>query len=319
MGMTVLAVHLAGRRDQIRPRLRQATGILGPAAATFVLTALVLWPALWVDPLANLQSSLDSKDLASGPSPHMFLGSIREGGDWRYYPVEVWFRTSPWLLFGGLAATAWALWRRVRRAPRWVPRRIAYPLIAPAITYGALISVSEKQYARYILPMLPLAAIGLGVAAAALAGALPRSSWTRPLGWTACAAASVFTLSLAPYAISFVDPLVGGQDQAERAIPLGWGEGKEAVIQGYLDRTDECEPWSAVGSWLLPCETQDFGWLDGSAPPPRFVALYVFDRQLDLEPDGLRPYLADHGRLVEVVTIDGVDYAELWELTEPSR
>ena len=41
---------------------------------------------------------------------------------------------------------------------------------------------------------------------------------------------------------------------------------------------------------------------------------YIADRQLDLEPAGLRRYLAEHGELVDVVRIDGVEYAELWEL-----
>ena len=103
--------------------------------------------------------------------------------------------------------------------------------------YAVAITTSDKQYSRYLLPLLPLAALGLGVTATR-----SPSGWAPggcgPTGWAGLAAAGVFTAALAPYAISFVDPLVGGQRQAEDAIQLGWGEAKEAVIADYERRTD---------------------------------------------------------------------------------
>jgi hypothetical protein len=303
--LTLLAVH------------RRGAAILLTASVAFVLVALLLWPALWVDPVANVRATLGSGELASEPSRHLFLGAAVTGGDWRFYPVELWFRASPWLLLGSAGAAGWAAWRWARRwRPPLLPRRVALPLAIPGVAYVLVITVSEKQYARYLLPLLPFVAIGLGVTAAALVTRLGSPRWTRPVGWGALAVAALFTASLAPYAIAFADPLVGGQRAAEEAIQLGWGEGREVVLAEYLRRAEgSCEPWSATGPWLLDCpRRQDFGWLEGDDAPPRFVLLYIADRQLGVEPPGLRPYLAEHGALIASADVGGVDYAELWEL-----
>jgi hypothetical protein len=128
--------------------------------------------------------------------------------------------------------------------------------------------------------------------------------------------AAVFTASLAPYAIAFADPLVGGQRAAEETIQLGWGEGREVVLAEFRRRADGgCSSWSATGPWLLDCpRRQDFSWLEGDDAPPQLVLLYIADRQLGAEPPGLRSYLADHYELVTSARVGGVDYAELWEL-----
>jgi hypothetical protein len=316
--LVVVGVHLGIWWRAARPpgQGRSAAAVLAAAAGVFVLVALAIWPALWVDPIANVRSTLSSRELASSSTRHLFLGEARTGADWRFYPVELWFRASPWLLVSGVSAIGWALWRWTRRWPRLVARRIAIPVLLPPVVYAVAITASDKQYSRYLLPLLPFAAIGLGVTAHAVAQVV--RPWARAAGWAALAAAGVFTAALAPYAISFVDPLVGGQRRAEDAIQLGWGEAKEAVIADYERRTDdECAPWSGVGPWFLACPKQDFGWLGGDAPAPRFVLTYIADRQLDLEPQGLRRYLSEHGELVDVVRIDGVEYAELWELAPP--
>ena len=303
--VTLLVVH------------RRGLEVVGAGAAAFVVVTLVAWPALWVDPMANLRATIGSGELATSPSRHLFLGSVVEGGDWRFYAVELWFRASPWLLVGALVALAATIARRLSGRTALVPRRVAWPLGLPALVYLVVISLSDKQYGRYLLPLLPVAAIGLGVVAAALVERVGAPRWARVGGWAGFAAAAVFTAALAPYAIAFVDPLVGGQRRAEDAIQLGWGEGREVVLAEYLRRADGgCPTWSAAGPMLLACPGQDLGWLDGDDPPPRYVFTYVGDRQLGIEPPELRRQLAEHGELLLAARIDGVPYAELWELPE---
>lgn len=300
----------------VRDAARRALPIGALIGGTTVIVVMVLWPAMWVEPFTNLRASWSSTKLADQASDRFFLGSVRPGGNWRYYPVEAYFRASPWVLTGCGLATIWKASRVVNRRARLLPRRVTLSLLTPALVYLVVISASDKQYGRYLLPLLPLAAVGLGVFVDAMIRRLGETPILRLAGWMALGIAAVWTASFAPYEIAFVDPLVGGQKAAESAIPLGWGEGKEVVLEDFNELArGGCPTWYGVGSWLVLCKpVPPSGWLYGSDPPPRFVMTYVFNRQLKREPPGLRRYLGSNGTLVGVVSIEGVNYAELWEL-----
>jgi hypothetical protein len=331
--LAVVAIHVAITRraatadgegstggHRFAQQLAPAAAVLGVAAAVFTLVTFALWPALWIDPLGNLRAVVQSGDLASTPSRHLFDGSVETGGDWRLYPVELVLRASPWLLIGAVLAAGWKVARWVRREPRVMSRRIASALLAPAAVYAFVLVTSDKQYSRYLLPLLPIAALGVGVAAASVVRSMGSSTAVRAVGWTGFTAAALATASLAPYPIAFVDPLLGGQRTAEHWIQLGWGEGKEVVVEAYLDRAGGgCPSWSGAGGYIVPCPPQSFDWLDGVGTPPHYVFRSVFARQLGDEPRGLTRYLRQHGHLVKRVMIDGVSYAELWRLRPELR
>jgi len=300
------SVHLS------RASLTSMAKVVGAFLAAAIVVTFALWPALWISPLTRLRAVIGSAELATTSSPHVFLGSVETGNDPRFYLVITYFRASAWLLVGIVGAIGWKVWGLATRRPRLVPRRITFPLLFVTGLYVLAISTSDKQYGRYALALLPFAALGIGVVVDGVTRRFAHRRAVAAVGWAGFAAAAAWTFSLAPYQLSHVNPLVGGQRVAERNISLGWGEGKEAVIDDLPQWP--CPTWSGVGSYLVLCPRQDLGWMIGKGKRPEYVLTYVFDRQIGREPPRLRAYLRDHATRVSAVVIDGVAYAELWKL-----
>jgi len=164
------------------------------AALVFVL----LWPAMWVDPLGTIRGVIDK---ASGyaASPHergnFFLGKVGQDPGPLFYPVALLFRLTPLTLLGlvsplllllGLSSKAYRNWRRIPNRPRADPRwRSASPqghgegdeaedrwrvlqklaLWAFILLYVLFMTTGAKKFDRYLLPIFPvfdiLAALGL--------------------------------------------------------------------------------------------------------------------------------------------------------------
>lgn len=330
--VAALALHcwlVLRSHGSFRQLLRTALpAVVVPTAVASVVVVL-LWPALWVTPVSAVSDALSSFGLADQATPRFFLGEVITGRDWRYYGVELVFRSSAWLLLAMPLAAGWVIWRRQSGRPPVMSRRNGAALVASGVVYTAGIVTASKQYARYLLPLLPLAALALGAVAEDLVRSLKhwyhRQRRRMPrlvpsaLGLGALALCATYTFRLAPYQISHVNQLVGGQRVAERTIPLGWGEGREQVTAAY-QRSGTCEPWAAVGVFMTAClrERQDFAFLEEGEDPPRFVLRYVFQAQLGLEPEGLGRYLESNATRVSAVAIDGVVYAEMWEIETES-
>lgn len=289
----------------------QAASVVLTAALTAVIACLAVWPALWVDPIEAVTVSFEAANLASVATPRLFLGQVLERGDWRFYPVVAYFVTSPWLLIGTVAAVIAVIVRRASGRPRLMSRRIALGLAAYTLPYLVIISLSEKQYGRYLLPLLPIGVIAVAVIAAS---ALERFRVHRflPVGtWAALGVAALWTLSLTPYQISHVNPLVGGQQVAVRNIPLGWGEGQERFQLG----DEPCDSaWMQGKFWLffIHCPIVDDSWLDGDIDPPGYIARYVRAVQVAEHDPRLDAYLRDHAELIYHAEIGGVTYVEVW-------
>jgi 4-amino-4-deoxy-L-arabinose transferase-like glycosyltransferase len=98
------------------------------------LVFLLLWPAMWVDPLGTIHGVIDK---ASGyaASPHergnFFLGKVGRDPGPLFYPVALLFRLTPLTLLGlgsslllllGLSSKAYRNWRRIPNPPRADPR-----------------------------------------------------------------------------------------------------------------------------------------------------------------------------------------------------
>lgn len=320
----VVVAHLAlgwraGRgagREARMAELGLLARILGICAVSGLAVSLIAWPALWVSPASALLAAAESTRLADDVGGRFFLGEVTTGGDWRFYAVHAVFLASPWVFAGSLVAAGWAVARRLSGLPRTVPRRVAAVLWAATVPYVVVISTSNKQYGRYLLPLLPVVAVALAaVVDRWLAGVRPRAA--AAVASTALAVTAVFTLSLAPYQISHVNLLVGGQRAAQEKIHLGWREGMERVGTEFRFE-EECPRYSSASGWIhfviTQCAAVPFDWLDGTGPPPDFVLRYVFTTQLGDEPDGLVPFLRENAELAYTVTIDGVNYVEVWQV-----
>ena len=119
-------------------------------------------------------------------------------------------------------------------------------------------------------------------------------------------------LQAGPYPLAAYNPLVGGVRTAERAIPVGWGDGLDVAGQRLRElaggRTVVTSIWSPL--------RVSFG---AHAPGPvvserqigqaDFFVDYVHARQRQLTPRQLVSRRPD-----AVVTIGGVDYARIYRL-----
>jgi 4-amino-4-deoxy-L-arabinose transferase-like glycosyltransferase len=165
------------------------------AALVFVL----LWPAMWVDPLGTIQGVIDK---ASGyaASPHergnFFLGKVALDPGPFFYPVALLFRLTPLTLLGlgssllllllGLSSEAY---RNRRRIPNPLRADLQWKSFSPqshgeeggvgnrwhvvqmsslwafVLLYVLFMTTGAKKFDRYLLPIFPvidiLAALGL--------------------------------------------------------------------------------------------------------------------------------------------------------------
>jgi 4-amino-4-deoxy-L-arabinose transferase-like glycosyltransferase len=209
----------------------------------------------------------------------------------------------------------------------WVPEIPLWTLLV-IVPYLVIITTTPKKIDRYALPLIPFLALAVGTLVAAVVVLVERRV-DRPSTrrWLAAAAIAVTaglalgTASQAPYALSYVDPLAGGQRAAERDILLGWGEGTSALghviavrERGRCDEVRIADSEQLYAS--LPC-----GHLvvpDGDTlHDVDYVVLHVSLLQRNYQPD-LTAMVRQKGTLVARTRIDGVTYEELWHIPHPA-
>ncbi len=237
----LLAIHHL-RSERERPgcwrALLQALALWGLSALAIMWVA---WPAAWVAPWETLQQilSLSQGYLESAQeTTHFFLGRAVNTPNALFYPVALLFRSTPLTLLGSVGACVEL--GRLRKVTDPASRRhrmVMLSLLAMAMLYLVVISLSAKKYDRYMLPML----LALDVAAAIglLRVAERRLAWLRAkVSYGVWAAIGVQALALlAPlwpsYALAYYNPLAGGRAAACWALEMGWGEGLEQAVD-YL-------------------------------------------------------------------------------------
>jgi hypothetical protein len=180
-------------------------------------------------------------------------------------------------------------------------------LLAP-LPYLVAISVPAQRYDRYALPLFPFLALAAGVALAAVR-----------FGWVLLAVPIVLAPVMAPYNISYVDPVIG-QQRAQHWILLGWDEGIER-LGADLDRRERghCDDIDVLVfnqdlAIAVPC-----GRLDGAGRPKsephdfEYAIHYISQRQRG-QFDNFYGPIERHGTLIDSVRIQGETYAELWKV-----
>jgi hypothetical protein len=207
-----------------------------------------------------------------------------------------------------------------RRRSAWPPRAALATLLLAPVPYAVLITFTGQKYDRYALPTVPFLALVTGVAVAVAAARWRERFGGRllqPSAILASAGMLAVTLAAQPFAISYANPLVGGQERGRRTILLGWGEGLEvlgAEIRAREgDRCDEvaiAAPNMYPGFVALPCGQ----FLPGlPVTSYDYVVRYISGVQRSPR-DRFFPATERAGRLVKVVEVGGVTYAELWHI-----
>lgn len=287
VGMLLVAIEIwRERRDRSAPVDDDAPKALSrpPAwralAGGYVIwvaiagaTAVVLWPALWVDLPGVVGKILEasSQYTSADRNPNFFLGQVTtDPGPW-FYPIAYYFRITPATLFGEIAAL-------VAFARGWWPftqprvRRTAPGLLLFGLSFLAAMSLLAAKFDRYLLPALMafdvLAMLGwAAVAAAAMrfvrrrqhdsasATRLPAQAGPWVVGAVVIALAvaplhALFTVQHFPYYFTYYNPLAGGSRTAPQVLFVGWGEGLDQVAS-WLNTQEDAHNKRAV-AWYAP-------------------------------------------------------------------
>lgn len=310
-GAAVLVLYAGFRslkqRDDSPQQLRDLARWLAYAAAAMIVTALVTWPALLVDPNTQISALRTSTGLGSSGHPEFLFGEL--GFSRWFYIVNVPFRTTPWGLIFLVVGIVGALAQKKTRTT-------AIALLVGLAPSFYMLSTSTKRAPRYaivfLLPMFAIAALGL---------TWPKLRLQRVPAWAGWAFAAIVLINatvVSPYGLAYFNPLVGGSKAAIKDVPVGWGEG----INLAGDRIEElaggsCEGVTTqVGTQRMA--TTPYGDLHWPCLQPAangrstYFVYYVSELQ---KATALEKRIATRGRtFVESVYLRGIEYAEIWIL-----
>jgi hypothetical protein len=316
-GMALLVVWaVAGQRRQRGGRLRDAAGAARPAVTGFLGAAagltVVAYPALWLM-LPGAEAGRLTMSLGLGVYPthvlQFYRGQPVTTAGPGFYLVDLPWRVTPWFL-AGAALAAVAIW--CRRG--WRPYAAALACLGLPVL--AVLSLANKQFDRYGLPLLVLAAIGVGIVTAPALAAAAR--WVGRTGRGPAVAAVAlaaalggYSLSVAPWGMAYLNPALGGSSGV-RTVPVGWGEGLERAGRFIAERdAGRCDAVSLYSTYPIQADFPCGRYLaEDQAPTATYVVLYLVDR-LTLPPDRVAELVGTRPLLHSVV-IRGITYAQVY-------
>lgn len=157
-----------------------------------------------------------------------FLGTVRQGGSWTYFPVAALVKNPiPLLVLG-----AWGVVGYLRQ----VRQRFLSPIvwIFPVLYVGTAIASGVNVGYRHMLPLHPFIYL--------LIAQLPLR---RPAAKSVCGFLVVWltaeSLITAPYYLSYFSPIAGGSDQGWRYLAdsnTDWGQGYRLLRSYQVDNVD---------------------------------------------------------------------------------
>lgn len=301
---------------------------------------IALWPALWVAPLDQWRDLTASAGLAGEGHVQFFLGSRTSAPGVIYYPVAWAFRMSPWMLIGAVAVAVTVLVQLVRWVLDRLPGRTATDrrpggpvplwLLLVGMPYAVAITVSTKTFDRYVTPLYPYLALAIGTVVAAVVAWVRRSgrapAWSRPVavvgGLVTIALVSMVSAARSPYAISYVNPMLGGQHKAREVLLLGWGEARAPMASAVADHEDDCDGVVVAvpgrgPELMVTCGTavRLKNWVEDPRSGDYVVTIRNMKQRLGGHPELL---MSDLDWIeVDRVEIDGLAYAWLWQVDRP--
>ncbi len=307
--------------------------------ATAALVFVLLWPAMWTDPLSALQQVFGgaaSYASEGHDSITFFNGEIHQAGisDWRFYPISYFWRSTPAVLVGLLLLAAALILPGRFPSIREQRRTILY-LALYVLFYTLFMTFGAKKFDRYLLPVFPaldlLAGMGWVAVLSPLlsrvrVGSPARFSVTRWASIGAGLLLLVVVLAQAfgtwrthPYYLNYYNPLVGGSRKAPRVMMIGWGEGLDQAAR-YLNGKPGAEKlrvasWYPDGpfSYFFAGETlqRDFPDSPEELPKADYVVLYSHQWQRQLPSQEFLEFFAAQTP-EEVIYLNGLEYARIY-------
>jgi hypothetical protein len=283
------------------------------------LVYYLLWPAMWTQPVGTLFRAVDFSARLGG-APHapgdFLLGFVEDDPGPLFYPVAMAFRLGPATTIGLVLLLAFGPSRRLSK--------VAWLLLVATCVFLALLTVSPKKIDRYLIPLGPwlivLATIGWWSALEWLANQRGRSvDLAARLGASAAVVVLMLTvfqvwplMAAGRYPLAAYNPLLGGARMAERAVPVGWGEGLDDTAAAIQQLSGGAPVTTSI--WF-PLRVNFQAHHAGPVVTERqlsqadYFVDYVHARQRQNTPPQLRRLPPD-----AVVSIAGVDYARIYRL-----
>jgi hypothetical protein len=292
-----------------RPVLASVSVVL----LTTVATILLLWPAIWANWSNQIHMLQKSAELAETGHNNFFLGTVSTDPAAYYYLVTTPLRMTPWFLAAAVLLVPVALVDRTRRTS-------ALLLAVTAVVVVTALSLSVKKQDRYIVTALPLVAVLVGIGATDVVDRL--RSW-RPvlpkvaagLGAVAGAAMLLHAVLIAPWGMTYFNPVLGGSARAEDTMLIGWGEGLEEagkIIERYQHGDCDIDVYTPI---LLrpsfPC-----GRIEATDPRADIRVFYVNERQRATVAGANR--LRARAKLIGTVRIRGILMVEIFDQRLPA-
>jgi hypothetical protein len=303
-----------------RPGLRSAARLTFAWLLALAATGILLWPALWVSPLAALRVVGEYLVVAAShippgwsgglPADPFFLGRVTQDPGPLFYPVCLAFRLAPLVCVGLLL---WSAQLRRRWRDAGTRAKVFADLVLVAFVAGMIVffSLSRAKAAHYLIPAAPALML---LAAAGLTRAVPPGR-TAAL-WTAAGALALATAAWHhPYYSTSWNLLLGGGRVAEGRLPMGQHEGIATLIE-RLGRDERAPSLRLASPWTMAC----YATFPGTCLPqdggPLLEADYAITHVFRTQRQPwaqLDRWLPDAQRVGEYVR-DGVVYATLFRM-----
>jgi hypothetical protein len=313
----IVAASWWARRSGNQQLWRQELTALLICGLVAALTALLVWPALWADPLAAF-NRLVAGVSEEGGEPHQsgnfFLGQAVEAPGPLFYPVALALRLSPLALIGLVLLAL--NWRRLTSGEQ---------VVCGALTWFVLLFILElslfpKKFDRYLVPAFPALAILAATGYLALFTRLerPRLAWTGVAGMSVIAFANA--LWWHPYGLIAYNQLLGGTARAAQTVHMGWGEGMQLVATWLNQQPDSREVAivSTTVATMRPYLEPGVGALlppagDRLPEETGYAVLYVRSLQ-DGDLDPRLQQIAATQTPLQTIWLKGVPYAQIYEV-----
>ena len=301
-----------------------------------LLTAWLLWPAMWLNPLGSIESVM-REIIDNGGQPHhsgnYFLGQALADPGPLFYPAVMLLRSTPLSLIGLLLALGLAGWQLLRR--KWHIPGSLLALLCFCLLFMLLMSVQAKKLDRYLLPIWPsleiIAAYGLWSLWAKLVSLKhsllsPPNSYSPTQNVSALQIGAVLIqgwqlLNYAPYYMSYYNPLAGGGPTAEYVMMVGLGEGMDQVGAWLKTRPDLQRGY--VLSWIpptlapfvseqVPVRDLRTEYLDKASS---YAVLYV--RSVQHKENAIAEMTVRANPVLHSIQIHGITFATIHQLPRP--
>ena len=316
LAVPALALGLAWRRGW-RPLL--ADLLLWAVAG--LLTIVLLWPSLWVNPVSTITRMIQFTRETGGEPDE--VGSFFLGQSWGdpgplFYPVALAFRLTPLAVLGlvALLVLAWPM-RRLLRG------RLAtmFALLAYGLGFLVFVTIAPKKFDRYALPVIPVIQLLAGLGCWLLYRRFrPFLSIGSPR-FTVAVAGLLLGLwqwsalsSVAPYAMAYFNPLLGGGPAAAQLVMVGNGEGMDQAASYFNALPNVNDVWVVAHSYdLLAARCVCDGEPLRERAPSNADYIVIYGRRIQLRRWGpaLEQFLQGREPLHEV-WINGIEMVRIY-------